>query len=358
MIYSAGRMLTVIEERINHKAMEKSVFASRRLVPLFGIITALVWGAAYPFIKLGLSEFGIAATETGSKTLFAGIRFTIAGLIVLAAAAVVRRRAHDSAGAGKADLQAANRPEQSTRKANRDGRANGEVFPTLSFQNILWLFLYALVNTSLHYFCFYIGVSNSSGSRASVLNSLGTFLLVFLACAVFPNEHLTKARIVGCAVGFTGLLFLNLGQGSSGAFTFMGDGMIILNGLFSALGGILARIVGKKMDALFMTGAGLFLGGLLLIFGGLGMGGSISRLTPMGLLDLAVLVGISTVAFSIYNQLLLYHPVGKVAIYNSLIPVFGIILSCMLLREPFLPKYLAAAGLVAAGVYIINREKE
>lgn len=103
--------------------MEKnSVFASRHLVPLFGIITALVWGAAYPFIKLGLEEFGIAATETGSKTLFAGIRFTIAGLIVLAATAAVRRSER-----ARANVQAAGRPERDHSRANNDGRT-GEPF--------------------------------------------------------------------------------------------------------------------------------------------------------------------------------------------------------------------------------------
>ena len=325
-------------------SQKKSIFANRTAAPFLALLAAFVWGAAYPFIKLGMAGFAIDNADTGAKTLFAGIRFTIAGVVVLAMWCLSLR--------GKAALEGTG-----SAAGTGGGAVKAQDRTPRRVSDAMWLLLYALVNTSLHYFCFYIGLSYSSGSRASVLNSLGTFLLVLLSCAVFREEHMTGSRILGCAVGFCGLLLLNLSGGDSGAFTLLGDGMIIGNALCSAFGGILTRIVGKKMNALFMTGAGLLIGGLLLIAGGLLMGGRITTVTPAGILELGVLVSISVIAFSVYNQLLQYHPVGKIAIFNSLIPVFGIILSCLLLREPFLLKYIAAAALVAAGVYIINRGK-
>ncbi|MGM9761765.1 MAG: EamA family transporter, partial [Candidatus Cryptobacteroides sp.] len=51
------------------------------------------------------------------------------------------------------------------------------------------------------------------------------------------------------------------------------------------------------------------------------------------------------------------NPVGKVAIYNSLIPVIGAVTSCLCLHEAFYWKYLVAGILSAGGIYIINREK-
>ena len=334
MVYCLGYRLQTQKDE-NQMTDQKTIFANRTAAPFLALLTAFVWGAAYPFIKLGLARFAIDNADTGAKTLFAGIRFSAAGLVVLIMwyLSVVRKEA-----------------------AGNIRKAAGVVTSGV-FSNALWLFLFALVNTALHYFCFYIGLSYSSGSRASVLNSLGTFLLVLLSCAVFREEHLTGSRILGCIVGFSGLLLLNLSGGDSGAFTLLGDGMIIGNALCSAFGGILTRIVGRKMNALFMTGAGLLIGGLLLIAGGLALGGRITEVTPVGLLDLGVLVSISVIGFSVYNELLQYHPVGKIAIFSSLIPVFGIILSCLLLGEPFLLKYIAAAALVSAGVYIINRGK-
>lgn len=295
-----------------------SIFQNKKYVPPLALIAAFAWGCAYPLIKLGVEQFQIGADDIGGKTLFAGIRFALAGAVVLLLAKQGRR-------------------DFSVKKADYG-----------------WVVAFAFLNTALHYFCFYIGVSNSPGSRASILNSLSTFLLVFLACAIFPEEHISKKKLLGCAVGFTGLLLLNMGGDIGGSFTLLGDGMIILNCLCSAFGGILTRIVCKKMDAVVATGLSLGLGGIMLTFAGLLMGGRITTITFAGAWILFFLVCISSVAFYIYNQLIKYHSVGQVAIYNSLIPIFGVMMSCLLLKEPFSLKYIASGILVSAGVWILN----
>ena len=295
-----------------------SIFQNKKYVPPLALIAAFAWGCAYPLIKLGVEQFQIGADDIGGKTLFAGIRFTLAGMAVL----LLAKKGHRDFSVSKSDYG--------------------------------WVFSFALLNTALHYFCFYIGVSNSPGSRASILNSLSTFLLVFLACAVFPEEHITKKKILGCTIGFVGLLMLNLGGDLGGAFTLLGDGMIILNCLCAAFGGILTRIVCKKMDAVVATGLSLGLGGLMLMASGLLMGGRITTITVAGAWILFFLVCISSVAFYIYNQLIKYHPVGQVAIYNSLIPIFGVMMSCLLLKEAFSLKYVLSGFLVATGVWILN----
>ena len=64
-----------------------SIFRRPLFVSLFAILAATAWGWAYPLIKLGFAEFGINSDMTGSKMVFAGVRFTISGLIVLLIAA-------------------------------------------------------------------------------------------------------------------------------------------------------------------------------------------------------------------------------------------------------------------------------
>ena len=53
----------------------KSIFQQPLWVTIFALTAAIAWGWAYPLIKLGFSEFAISADMTGSKMLFAGIRF-------------------------------------------------------------------------------------------------------------------------------------------------------------------------------------------------------------------------------------------------------------------------------------------
>ena len=71
-------------------------------------------------------------------------------------------------------------------------------------------------------------------------------------------------------------------------------------------------------------------------------------------LILAALVAVSAVGFSFYNQLLRYHPVGQIAIYNAFIPVLGVVLSCLLLGEPFSWRYLLSGALVTVGICAVN----
>ena len=299
-----------------------SIFQRPFWVVAFALTAAIAWGWAYPLIKLGFAEFGITQVMTGSKMLFAGVRFILAGLIVLAIAAATRRR-FEVAGAG----------------------------------GWLYVLLFALLNTGLHYYFFYVGLSYSDGARAAILNSLGTFLLVLLACMFFKSDKLTSSKIIGCALGFAGIMALNIGGGAGGGFTFMGDGMIILNTFCAALAGLMTRGLGKRVDVFVGTGYSLALGGVMLVVPGLLMGGTLPNINAVGGVILMLLVCISALGFTLYNKLLTCNPVGKVAIFNSLIPVVGAVTSCMCLGEPFYWKYVAAAALATAGIYIINKGK-
>jgi len=297
-------------------------------VALLAFTAAFLWGWAYPLIKLGFAEFGITTEMTGSKILFAGIRFFLSGIIILS----VARMAHRSFGL------------KEVAKANMWGSG-------------LFLLAFTLLNTTLHYACFYIGLSHSQGSRAAILNSLSVFVLVILACMFFKSDKLTLRKAVGCAIGFAGILALNLSGGDSGSFTLLGDGMIILNALCGACAGLMTRGVGRRVDVFVATGYSLGIGGALLVIPGLLMGGTLPHVTIIGLFYLLMLIGISTIGFTLYNKLLTCNPVGKVAIWNSLIPVVGAVTSCLCLHEAFVWNYAVAATLTTAGIYVINKGK-
>lgn len=304
---------------------EKSIWQRPLWVAIFAFTAAFVWGWAYPLIKLGFEEFGITPDQTGSKMLFAGVRFAISGLIILAMAKGTNRNFSISTG------------------------AKGWIF----------ILIFALLNTSIHYACFYIGLSHSAGSRAAILNSLSVFSLVLLACAVYPaTDKLNLSKVAGCALGFVGILALNIGGADNGEFTWLGDGMIIGNALCSAAAGLMTRKMKRHMDVFVGTGYSLLFGGILLAIPGITIGGTFPILTAWGLGILMMLIVISTLGFGLYNKLLSCNPVGKVAIFNSLIPVIGAISSCACLGEPFYWKYALAAVLAAGGIFVINRAKK
>lgn len=305
------------------KMEEKSIFQRPVWVSLFALTAALAWGWAYPLIKLGFAEFQITPEMTGSKMLFAGIRFSLSGIIILALARSTHRN-----------------------------------FRVRSLGDWWYILLFMMLNTTLHYAFFYFGLSHSEGSRAAILNSLSVFCVVIFACVFFKSDRMTVRKAVGCLVGFAGILSLNLGGKESGQFTWLGDGMIILNALSGAGASLLIRGLGQRVDVFVGTGYSLAIGGFLLVLPGLALGGTLPEVTGMGMVYLSLLIAISTIGFTLYNKLLTCNPVGKVAIYNSLIPVVGAVTSCLCLNETFYWKYVLAGILAATGIFLINMDKK
>ena len=181
--------------------------------------------------------------------------------------------------------------------------------------------------------------------------------MVIFACVFFPSDRFNVHKVVGCIVGFTGIMALNMGSEQSGRFTWQGDGFIILNALCSASASLLTRGLGKRVDIYSGTGYSLSFGGLMLLVTGLAIGGTLPRVTVVGLVYLLLLIAISALGFALYNRLIICNPIGKVAIYNSFIPVVGAVTSCVCLHETFYWKYLVAASLATVGIYLVNMKR-
>lgn len=301
---------------------QQSIFQRPLFVSLFALTAAILWGWAYPLIKLGMHEFRISADMTAAKMLFAGIRFAISGGIILVVA-----------------------------------RSAGKQFSVSKLSDWWYILLFSLLNTTFHYAFFYFGLSHSAGARAAILNSMSVFTVVVLACVFFKSDRLSVRKLSGCLIGVAGIMALNIGGKESGHFTWLGDGMIILNALCSAFASLMTRGLGYRIDVFVGTGYGLAIGGILLIIPALLLGATLPVVTPWGLCILCMLVCISTIGFTLYNKLLTCNPIGKVAIYNSLIPAIGAISSCLCLGETFYWKYLLAGTLATTGIYVINKGK-
>lgn len=308
--------IIVIEE-------DNSIFKRPVWVAAFALTAAVVWGLAYPLIKLGFSEFHITPSMTGSKMLFAGLRFFFCGVIILSVAKATHRK-----------------------------------FAVEKSSDWLFVLLFSLLNTTFHYAFFYFGLSHSEGARAAILNSMSVFTVVILACIFFKSDRMTSRKFFGVVIGIAGILALNLGGKDSGHFTWLGDGMIILNALCSAVASLMTRSLCCRVDVFVGTGYSLGLGGALLVVPGLLMGGMLPVVTLYGIFILLMLIAISIIGFTLYNRLLLSNPIGKIAIYNSLIPVVGAVTSCLFLGETFYSKYIVAATLATVGIYIINSQKK
>lgn len=303
-----------------------NILKDKRYKAIPAFFCALGWSLAYPLIKIGYEQFRIAPDDLGGKILFAGIRFFFAGALVLAFCLILKK---------KIEI-----------KCKKD---------------FLWLILFAAINTTLHYMFAYIGLGYNESARSTILDSMGGFFLIILSAIIFSDDKMSALKIIGCVLGIAGIVSINIQPGVNffENISLRGDGMILLNACCAGFGGILTRVVSKKMNMINATGLSMLIGGALLIGIGFAVGiDSEWSINAEGILVLFALVLISAACFGVYNQLLAYHPISKIAIYNALIPVLGVFFAALLLNEELKKQYFAAVLMVAVGIYLVNTDKE
>lgn len=308
------------------KTSMERLFTKPANILLLSVLCTLLWGSAYPCIKTGYILFALPADDIPGKLLFAGVRFFAAGIITLILSSLSNRQ---------------------------------PVFvkPT-ALKGIL---LISLTQTVLEYIFFYISMSNTTGVKGSILNSSSSFFVVILAHIFYKNDKITLNKLIGCILGFIGIIMINQSGLSTLAlqFNFMGDGMMLLASLAFAIGSLISKKVCQTADAMIVTGYQLGIGGLLLILIGLLTGGRLTQVTPAGILLLGYMALLSALAFSIWTALGKYNKMSKIAIYNFLTPVFGALLSALFLGEALFNVHnMLALLLVSVGIGIVNLRKE
>lgn len=303
----------------------KPFFATTPGLVLGCLICCGLWGSAFPCIKIGYALFGIAGTDSASQLLFAGLRFTLAGVLVILGMSLARRRA--------------------LVPAQRD------------LKPILILSLFQTIG---QYLFFYMGLSKASGMSSSIIEASANFLAILFAALAFRTERLDARKVLGCIVGFAGVALVNLG-GNSGTFGFAldGEGLILASTVAGALSTCLIGIFSREHDGVLLAGWQFLVGGLVLTAAGLAAGGHLAPVDALAAGALLVYMAlISAVAYSLWSRLLAVNPVSRVSVFGFMNPVFGVVLSALLLGEgagtsPVV--VILALVLVCAGIVIVNR---
>ena len=200
-----------------------------------GIAAALfcmfLWGSAFPVLKLSYEELNIPADDFMTKIYFAGIRFFLSGILVFLYSFFFTKTK-----GGKVDLK--------------------------------FLLLLGLVQTTIQYLFFYIGVGNTSGVKSSILQASSTFLIVLFSHFVFKDDPLSLRKIIALAFGFGGIFAANISMGLDCSFRRTGEGWLVMSSLANAVGTMLVKLKGKDMNPLTLTLGQMIFGSFLLLIPG------------------------------------------------------------------------------------------
>ena len=305
--------------------MQKSKLDQFFSIPAAAVLMAIVcnvlWGSAFPFIKLGYRLFAIETGNTASIFCFAGVRFMLGSFLVLLGSVLLQSRL----------------PKFPRGKVAAECCALG-----------LW-------QTTTQYAFYYIAVAMLTGAFGGILNSTQSFLGVIFAHFIYGNaDRMTPAKTLGCAVGFAGVLIGTLGNHGSGSPA--GVGYMLIASVIFALAGPWNKAVTQKVDSFTVSCLNLGVGGAALLVIGLVLGGSLHPQSFGAVPVLLFLAFISGAGYVIWALLMKNNPVSRIAVFGLIIPIMNVLLSAILNGEPLFEwQYLAALVLVCGGIYLVNR---
>lgn len=307
------------------EAERKSIFENNIVVVIGALICCFLWGSAFPFIKIGYAVFDIQSSDSASQILFGGVRFIIAGIMAVIIGSVIQKRI---------------------------------IYPKR--EEIGKVAFISLFQTIGQYILFYIGLAHTSGVRSAIIEGTNVFVAILVASLIFNQEKLTARKIVGSITGFLGVVVINMAGNSLGAGELVkGDLMVFLSTICYAVSSVMLKRYSKVSDTVMISGYQFIFGGVVMSVIGLLMGGNLVFVGGKALAVLSYLAFISAVAYSLWGVLLKYNPISKVAVIGFMNPVFGVILSAVLLREgaSLGIECLISLMLICVGIVIVNREK-
>lgn len=281
---------------------KKNTLTRTGIVALLACVCCILWGSAIPVIKTGYRLMEVDAADTASQIVFAGVRFTLAGLLVLIFASIREKKV---------------------------------LIPDRTI--LKYAVPVCLAQTVGQYFFFYIGVAHTSGVKGGIITGLGNFIAILMACLIVRNERMTGRKMAGCVLGFAGVVVINLmGKSLDMGFTLTGEGFILISQVAYGISTILINIYSKKVSPVVLSGTQFTMGGVVIIF---------------------YLAMVSAVAYTLWSVLLAWNDVSKVAIFGFVNPLCSVILSALILgevKQAFNTGSLVALLLVCTGIYIVN----
>lgn len=302
----------------------KKLYTNPIFVAVCAILCCALWGSATPFIKIGykliLPHGGVPSTM-----LFAGIRFTLAGVLTVLIYSIARRK-----------------------------------FLYPKKQNWGRVCIISAFQTVIQYIFFYIGLANTTGVKGTIASGSNAFFAMLVACLIFHQEKLTFKKVIAAILGFSGIVLVNL-EGLDFNMNFTGDGFVLISAIAYAFSSVFVKIFSKYEDPVILSGYQFILGGIVMTLVGVFMGGKVAFYDIKAIAVLIYLAFLSAIAYSLWGILLKHNPVSKVTIYSFMIPVFGVLLSNLLLSEKSSVSpvnLIITLVLVSTGIIMLNYKKD
>ncbi|MBN2612531.1 MAG: DMT family transporter [Bacteroidales bacterium] len=278
------------------------------------IVACLLWSTAFTGIKLGISFT--------TPLNFAGTRFILSGFMVLPFC------------------------------------GNISAYFSDIYKNIRYILVVGLFQTFLLYSLFYIGISMTPASLTAIIVGGAPLFVALLAHFTISDDRLNTRKMVSILIGISGIVLIAADKFNVSwekGKVFYGLIILVLSNIAGSYGNILVSKGKGEINPLVLNSAQQVIGGTGILILSLFLEDRTFGVKPAGYyISLGYLSFLSAAAFSIWF-LLLKRPGVKVSelnIWKFLIPVFGAVLSWIVLPDES-PALIPVIGMVVISLSLI-----
>ena len=293
--------------------MKNGIKKEERQTILAYIAVCIFWGSTYIAIRIGVSEL--------PPTIFAGIRFIIAGTLML----------------GYAKFKGLAMPQNLS-----------EVLKI----SIVGIFLLVGGNGAVVW-----GETRVSSGIASLVVATVPLFMAIIESILPSKTKLNKKGWLGLFIGFAGVVFLVLSDWNKASMDIIGMALLIVGAFSWASGSVYSKSFTSSASTISNIAVQMLSGGILLSIIGAFLG-EFQRvhITPKGLGALLYLVVFgSIIGYSCYIYILRKWPATKAGTYAYVNPPVAILLGAIILDEVISIKIVLATIIILCGVILVQR---
>jgi drug/metabolite transporter (DMT)-like permease len=233
----------------------------------------------------------------------------------------------------------------------------------LSFRDISMSFVLGVLGFFVYQILTFSALSRIPASINAVLISNNVVFIAILS-AIFLKEKIKLMTIFGIILAAAGVLLVTFNRGfslgSTGRIDFLGISFSLLAALSTALYSVIGKKVLSSNDPLIITTLALFFGAVLqviLTVFTVGFAEVVMAGWQINLLTLFLGISMIGISYPLWFVCLKRFPVSQISIYMYLTPVFGVILSLIILNERFSWLFWIGGLLILAAIIITNIAK-
>lgn len=210
---------------------------------------------------------------------------------------------------------------------------------------------------ALEFAMLFVALDYTTVARASLFFYTMPLFTALGAHALIAGERLTPLRLLGLGVAIAGVAVALADDTSApSAQSWIGDALAILGAIAWSAITLMMRttpLVRCSSEQIMLYQLGV--SALLLLAAAPIAGHGIRVLTPelVGIFLFQV-VAIVSLGYLLWARILAVYPVGNMASFGLLAPVFGVLAGWVVFDDPLTPAFFVALTLVGAGLVLIN----